>query len=178
MWGVDQKPDYNLKWPNPIPCTCPLATLEDQYTTLSIICTYIWKACSVSLRQYFTWRPCKLTWWPCKLMWWPSKLTGDCVSLRGDHMQFRVLLQMACHMVQRDGISSHRLKWSRHNCIILIVCHTLLVHEQTEFLWNNSTPARLQIEKNSIRQVIVDNKELQLMWLGMKALPLKWTRNQ
>ena len=30
----------------------------------------------------------------------------------------------------------------------------------------------------SIRQVIVNNKELQSIWLGMKALPLKWTRTQ
>ena len=27
----------------------------------------------------------------------------------------------------RDGISSHRLKRSRHNCIILNVCHTLCI---------------------------------------------------
>ena len=35
------------------------------------------------------------------------------------------------------------------------------------------------IESDSIRQVI-NNKELQHIWLGMKALPLvlKWTRNQ
>ena len=26
-------------------------------------------------------------------------LHGDCVSLHGYHMQFQVLLQMACHMV-------------------------------------------------------------------------------
>ena len=71
---------------------------------------------------------------------------------------------------------------TRHNCIIVNVCPPSAYLDewprwQQIFWWNKTTSARLQIERDSIHQVIFNNKELQpIAWLGMEAL--HWTRNQ
>ena len=46
-----------------------------------------------------------------------TTLHGDRVSLRGDHMQFRVLLQTACHRGKPDvhGVAWHA-KWEGGVC--------------------------------------------------------------
>ena len=60
-------------------------------------------------------------------------------------------------VITRDGISSHRLKWLRHNRM----CATPSVYLDEYGRDDRTTSARLQIERDSIRQVIVNNKKLQ-----------------
>ena len=93
-------------------------------------------------------------WTPCVRGWQVSALSTQFCTVDpqvfnasmkwGQSAPFRKTDRFLGPSNTKDGISPHRLKRSRHNCINL-----------------KTTPARLQIERDSIRLVIVNNEKFQ-----------------
>ena len=79
-------------------------------------------------------------------------------------------------------LRSHRLKRSHHNCIVLKVCHTLCVLRRMAVMTFDKTKGRQQESRLKptppIRWLLTTKNFNLSVAIGMKALALKWTRNQ